>query len=79
MHGERRRRATATQVGGVRTIRVTAGEGAGGTLDVSLEGTPYPLRFARAGGAGALTLADWDKDFALRGAVEGARRRLRRS
>ncbi|MET7619439.1 hypothetical protein [Streptomyces sp. NPDC005408] len=54
-----------TQVGGVRTIKVMAGEGAGGTLDVSLEGKPYPLQFARAGGAGVLTLGDWDKDFAL--------------
>ncbi|MGI5402731.1 hypothetical protein ACQEVG_25435 [Streptomyces sp. CA-135486] len=54
-----------TQVGGVRTIKVRAGEGAGGTLDVSLEGRPFPLQFARAGGAGVLTLGDWDKDFAL--------------
>ncbi|WP_406273070.1 hypothetical protein OHT93_24755 [Streptomyces sp. NBC_00191] len=54
-----------TQVGGVRTIKVMAGEGTGGTLDVSLEGKPYPLQFARAGGAGVLTLGDWDKDFAL--------------
>lgn len=53
------------KVGGVRTIKVKAGEGAGGTLDVSLEGKPYPLQFARAGGAGVLTLGDWDRDFAL--------------
>ncbi|MEV0093581.1 hypothetical protein [Streptomyces sp. NPDC050738] len=53
-------------VGGIRTVRITAGdEGEGGTLDVSLKGTPYPLRFARAGGAGVLQLADWDKDFTL--------------
>ncbi|MEU2153901.1 hypothetical protein ABZ532_02550 [Streptomyces sp. NPDC019396] len=52
-------------VDGVRTIKVLGGEGNGGTLDVSLQGTPYPLRFARAGGAGLLTLADWDEDFAL--------------
>ncbi|MFF7201565.1 hypothetical protein [Streptomyces sp. NPDC008141] len=55
-----------TKVGGVRAIKVTAGEGAGGTLDVSLEGEPYPLQFARAGGAGVLTLGDWGKDFTLK-------------
>ncbi|MFF3324711.1 hypothetical protein [Streptomyces sp. NPDC002889] len=54
-----------TQVGGVRTIKVTGGNGEGGILDVSLEGEPYPLQFARAGGAGVLTLGDWDEDFAL--------------
>jgi hypothetical protein len=50
---------------GVRTIRITGGKGSGGTLDVSLEGTPYPLRLERAGGAGTLTFSDWGKDFAL--------------
>ncbi|AVZ77651.1 hypothetical protein SLUN_26130 [Streptomyces lunaelactis] len=54
-----------TQVGGVRTIKVLGGEGEGGTLDVALVGKPYPLQFARAGGAGVLTLGDWDKDFPL--------------
>jgi hypothetical protein len=54
-------------LGGVRTIEVKGGEDAkGGTLDVSLEGTPYPVRLTRAGGAGTLTLADWGKDFALK-------------
>jgi hypothetical protein len=53
-------------VGGVRTIRISAGGGNGGALDVSLEGTPYPLRLQRAGGAGVLELADWNKDFTLR-------------
>jgi hypothetical protein len=53
-------------VGGVRTVRITGGdEGDGGTLDVSLKGTPYPLRFERPGGAGVLRLADWNKDFPL--------------
>ena len=37
---------------GVRTIRITGDEGDGGSLDVSLEGTPYPLRLVRAGSAG---------------------------
>ncbi|GAA2591812.1 MULTISPECIES: hypothetical protein [Streptomyces] len=50
---------------GVRTIRVTGDDGAGGSLDVSLEGTPYPLRLVRAGSAGTLTFSDWNKDFAL--------------
>ncbi|MFF4758562.1 hypothetical protein [Streptomyces sp. NPDC001292] len=50
---------------GVRTIRITGGKGTGGTLDVSLEGTPYPLRLVRAGDAGTLSFSDWGKDFAL--------------
>ncbi|MEU5398504.1 hypothetical protein ABZ348_04305 [Streptomyces sp. NPDC005963] len=54
-----------TKVGGVQAIKVQAEEGAGGVLDVSLEGQPYPLQFARAGGKGVLTLGEWDVDFAL--------------
>ncbi|MFJ9725587.1 hypothetical protein ACIRP3_22805 [Streptomyces sp. NPDC101209] len=50
---------------GTRTIRITGDKGSGGTLDVSLEGKPYPLRLQRAGGAGTLTFSAWDKDFAL--------------
>ncbi|MFE9093840.1 hypothetical protein [Streptomyces sp. NPDC007264] len=50
---------------GVRTIRITGDKGSGGTLDVSLEGAPYPLRLVRAGNAGTLRLTDWGKDFAL--------------
>ncbi|MFB7088093.1 hypothetical protein [Streptomyces sp. NPDC056296] len=50
---------------GVRTIRITGDQGAGGSLDVSLEGTPYPLRLVRAGSAGTLSLSDWNKDFTL--------------
>ncbi|MDT3396223.1 hypothetical protein RKE29_06155 [Streptomyces sp. B1866] len=54
------------KVDGVRTIRLRAGEdGAGGRLDVSLEGAPYPLRLQRAGGAGEVRLADWNVDFPL--------------
>jgi hypothetical protein len=64
IHGELSK-GDRTRVGGVRTIKVTGGKGEGGVLDVSLEGKPYPLRFTRAGGAGALTLGDWDKDFPL--------------
>ncbi|MEW1870250.1 MULTISPECIES: hypothetical protein [Streptomyces] len=50
---------------GVRTIRVTGDEGAGGTLDVSLEGEPYPVRLVRAGKAGTLTFSSWGADFEL--------------
>ncbi|WP_329455798.1 hypothetical protein [Streptomyces sp. NBC_01497] len=56
---------------GVRTIEVKGGDDAkGGTLDVSLQGTPYPLRLARAGGAGTLTLKDWGEDFPLKAPAE---------
>jgi hypothetical protein len=50
---------------GTRTIRITGDKGAGGTLDVSLEGTPYPLRLVRAGDAGTILLTDWGKNFPL--------------
>lgn len=50
---------------GTRTIRITGDKGDGGTLDVSLEGQPYPLRLARAGGAGTLTFSAWGRNFSL--------------
>ncbi|WP_282694284.1 hypothetical protein [Streptomyces sp. CC208A] len=54
------------QIGGVRTVKVKGGaDGEGGTLDVALEGSPYPLRFTRGGGAGLVVLSEWDKDFPL--------------
>jgi hypothetical protein len=53
------------EVGGVRTVRVQGGGGSGGVVDVSLLGTPYPLRIERAGGAGTLQLDDWNKEFEL--------------
>ncbi|MFJ1972019.1 hypothetical protein ACIO93_25450 [Streptomyces sp. NPDC087903] len=56
---------------GVRTIRITGDEGSGGTLDVSLEGKPYPLRLARAGGAGTLRFSDWGQDFAVKAPASG--------
>ena len=54
-----------TDIDGVRAIRLSAAAGSGGTLDVSLEGTPYPLRLHRAGGAGVVRLADWGKSVPL--------------
>ncbi|MFI8960997.1 hypothetical protein ACIGO8_02695 [Streptomyces sp. NPDC053493] len=60
------------KIGGIRTINVKGGEdGEGGSLDVSLEGTPFPLRFERGGGAGVVILSDWDKDFALTEPAKG--------
>ncbi|MER5359879.1 hypothetical protein [Streptomyces sp. NPDC002785] len=53
------------EVGPTRTIQITGGKGEGGTLDVSLDGTPYPLRFARGGGGGTVTLSDWGQEFEL--------------
>ncbi|MFR0358078.1 hypothetical protein [Streptomyces sediminimaris] len=50
---------------GTRTIRITGGKGSGGTLDVSLQGKPYPLRLQRAGGAGTIAFSSWGEDFAL--------------
>ncbi|WP_225838846.1 hypothetical protein [Streptomyces sp. NK08204] len=50
---------------GTPTIRITGDKGSGGTLDVSLQGTPYPLRLVRAGGAGTLSFSDWGRDFAV--------------
>ncbi|MEW1773929.1 hypothetical protein [Streptomyces sp. NPDC086777] len=50
---------------GTRTIRITGDGGSGGTLDVSLQGKPYPLRLERGGGAGTLTFSDWGKDFSV--------------
>ncbi|MFI9628192.1 hypothetical protein [Streptomyces sp. NPDC052042] len=54
-----------TSVGPNRTIQITGGKGEGGTLDVSLDGTPYPLRFARGGGGGTVMLSEWGRDFPL--------------
>ncbi|MEW1887181.1 MULTISPECIES: hypothetical protein [unclassified Streptomyces] len=65
LHGELTK-GDRDKVAGVRTVRIMGGEGAGGALDVSLEGKPYPLRFARGGGGGVITLADWGKDFSLK-------------
>ncbi|AJE82536.1 MULTISPECIES: hypothetical protein [Streptomyces] len=50
---------------GVRTVELTGDGGAGGILDVSLEGRPYPLELERAGNAGTIRLAEWNKEFRL--------------
>ncbi|WP_328438674.1 hypothetical protein OHA71_18980 [Streptomyces sp. NBC_00444] len=50
---------------GTRTIRIAGDKGSGGTLDVSLEGRPYPLRLVRAGSAGTLLFTEWGKDFKI--------------
>jgi hypothetical protein len=52
-------------INGVRVVEITGGEGNGGTLSVSLEGTPYPLRLKRAGNAGTVELTEWGRSFAL--------------
>ncbi|MCS0634428.1 hypothetical protein NX801_01850 [Streptomyces sp. LP05-1] len=66
VHGEAGK-GDRDRIGGVRTIKVLGGpKGEGGTLDVSLEGTPYPLQYARGGAAGVVTLSEWNADFALR-------------
>ncbi|WP_329146710.1 hypothetical protein OIU91_15285 [Streptomyces sp. NBC_01456] len=70
LHGSRTA-GDRSDIDGVRTVRVTAGAGAGGTLDVSLEGTPYPLRLQRAGGAGVLRLDDWGKRVDLQAPDKG--------
>ncbi|MGW1071297.1 hypothetical protein [Streptomyces sp. NPDC002537] len=70
LHGKLARGDHAT-VGGVRTIRVTGSGGSGGTLDVSLTGTPYPVRVQRAGGAGQVELGDWGQDFGLNPPAKG--------
>jgi hypothetical protein len=51
------------KVGATRTIALNGSEG--GSLDVSLKGQPYPLRYERVGNAGTLTLTDWGQDFTL--------------
>ncbi|MGA5062672.1 hypothetical protein ACPB9E_02680 [Streptomyces exfoliatus] len=65
LHGDKVK-GDRDQIGGIRTIKVKGGQaGDGGTLDVALEGTPYPLQFARGGGAGIVVLSEWNKDFPL--------------
>ncbi|MDX6354188.1 MAG: hypothetical protein QOF98_1091 [Streptomyces sp.] len=51
------------KVDDTKTIAVNGSTG--GSLDVSLQGNPYPLRYQRAGNTGTLTLSDWNEDFTL--------------
>jgi hypothetical protein len=53
------------EVRDVRTIRLKVDEGAGGRFDVSLKGTPFPLRLERPAGGGTLNFTDWDKPIEL--------------
>ncbi|MFD7748737.1 hypothetical protein ACFV2V_24960 [Streptomyces sp. NPDC059698] len=52
-------------VAGHRTIQLLGGKGEGGAFDVSLEDRPYPVRVARGGGGGTVSLADWGEAFPL--------------
>ncbi|MCI3932894.1 hypothetical protein [Streptomyces sp. AN091965] len=49
-----------------RYIRISGDEGAGGSLEVSLDGKPYPLTLRRAGGAGTLRLSEWNQAVPLK-------------
>ncbi|MEU1148657.1 hypothetical protein ACFYO9_03165 [Streptomyces sp. NPDC005863] len=64
LHGELAK-GDRGETGSVSSIKITGDEGAGGTLAVSLEGKPYPLRLERGGHAGTLKLTDWNRDFPL--------------
>lgn len=57
------RKGDYREVDGLRTVAVTTD--GGGTLRVSLRGTPYPVQVVRAGGAGTLDLTDYGKDFTV--------------
>ncbi|MFF9767287.1 hypothetical protein ACF1GT_11835 [Streptomyces sp. NPDC014636] len=65
LHGTLATDGHHTDQSGTRTIRITGDQGSGGTLDVSLQGRPYPLRLVRGGDAGTLSFADWGKDFTV--------------
>ncbi|MFF2651206.1 hypothetical protein [Streptomyces sp. NPDC058045] len=65
LHGTLRK-GDRGRTGMVRTVAVQGDKGAGGTLDVSLEGKPYPVRLKRAGNAGTLSLTDWNRGFDLK-------------
>ncbi|WP_129840694.1 hypothetical protein [Streptomyces sp. RFCAC02] len=58
------------EVGGVRTIGVTADGGEGGSMDVALTGEPYPLRFRRGGSAGEVMLREWNDPVELTAPAE---------
>lgn len=56
-------RGSHRKVGSTKTIAIKGSKG--GTLDVSLAGEPYPLRYERVGDSGTLTLTDWGAPFSL--------------
>ncbi|WP_225827246.1 hypothetical protein [Streptomyces naphthomycinicus] len=70
LHGALATDGHHTDQSGTPTIRVTGDKGSGGTLDVSLKGSPYPLRLVRGGGAGTLRFSDWGKSFTVRKPAE---------
>jgi hypothetical protein len=53
------------------TKTITLNGSKGGSLDVSLKGTPYPLRYQRVGNGGTLTLSDWGQDVTLNPPAKG--------
>ncbi|WP_373317023.1 hypothetical protein [Streptomyces sulfonofaciens] len=59
------------ETAGIRTVEITGDGGAGGTLKVSLEGRPRPVRLERAGGAGTLSFTEWGRAFTLREPAKG--------
>ncbi|MET7638309.1 hypothetical protein [Streptomyces sp. NPDC005438] len=61
-----REKGTYGEVDDTRTVAVTADKGHGGIMEVSLEGTPHPLRVERGGDAGVVVLSDWNKRLTLR-------------
>ncbi|WP_436842573.1 hypothetical protein [Streptomyces flaveolus] len=65
LHGTLATDGHHTDGAGTRTIRITGDKGSGGTLEVSLQGTPYPLRLVRAGDAGTLRFSDWGRNFTV--------------
>ncbi|SFB90987.1 hypothetical protein [Streptomyces aidingensis] len=69
MEGERET-GERGEIGGRKTIQVLADGGAGGVLEVSLTGEPYPLRLARGGDAGEVQMGDWGEEFTLRAPKE---------
>lgn len=62
----KREKGERGRVGDLKTISVRAGQGSGGNIDVSLIGTPYPLRLERGGSAGIVELQEWNKGFTLK-------------